>query len=331
VPAVRASGHKVLKAADYRPKRPSTPGKVTLAFVGDVMFSRHVETLLDKKGYAWAFAAIKPVFDQADLVVANLESPVGEGGVPYAEKQVYLKGRPEALDALSLAGIEMVSLANNHILDYGPELAAQTRQELDARGIAYHGLVEEGGDSKPVILERQGVKMAFLSFCSVCPAEFEARGKAPGVGVALPSVMNPQVRKAKEKADYVVVLIHWGQEYGGSNPLQAKLASGLEKAGADLVIGSHAHVVQEVALQGRTLVAYNIGNFLFDLNYEVSQDSMVLLVDLAPGKPPVFRVIPVGLQNHRPEPVDVESKQGKRILKIAEEGYDYNGKKKYEE
>jgi poly-gamma-glutamate capsule biosynthesis protein CapA/YwtB (metallophosphatase superfamily) len=147
--------------------------------------------------------------------------------------------------------------------------------------------------------------------------------------VALPSVMTPQVKRAKGQADFVVVLVHWGQEYGGSNDLQRKLAASLEKAGADLVIGSHAHVVQEVALQGRTLVAYNLGNFLFDLEYEISQDSLVLLVDLEPGKPPAFRAVPVGLENGRPEPVSNESVQGKRILKIVEEGYDYGGKKKY--
>ena len=233
------------RVQDFHPAHTPTPGHVRLAFVGDINLSRRVGRLLQKKGPQWPFQACKPILDQADLVVANLESPVGKGGEKYTKKSVYLRGKAKDLDALVYGGIGLVTLANNHILDYGPEIMMQTEEGLDMRGIQHVGLAPRGGISQaPVFIQSQGVTVAFLGFCSVCPGKFEPTQDRPGTEVAMASVMVPEVKKAKAKADYVIVLVHWGTEYYGANDLQRRLARSLQRAGADLVIGAHPHVLQ---------------------------------------------------------------------------------------
>jgi gamma-polyglutamate biosynthesis protein CapA len=317
-----------IQSKDYHPARPSDPGHVRLAFVGDINLGRHVRSLLKKRGDPWVFEACKPIFDDADMVVANLESPVGEGGKKYTEKSVYLKGKTQDLDALSYAGIGLVTLANNHVLDYGPDIMRQTMEGLDRRGILHTGLAESGGKSQePVYVVTQGVTLAFLGYCSVCPGKFEAEGKRPGVEVALSSVMLPEIKKAKSKANYVIVLVHWGTEYYGTNALQKKLAKSLRQGGADLVIGAHPHVLQKVQKLGKTLVAYSLGNFLFDLKYDACLSSCVLIVDLQKGKPPQWKAVPLDLSSGRPEPLAEQTTQAVMIQKILEKGYEYNGRR----
>lgn len=316
------------QSKDYRPLRPVDLGHVRIAFVGDINLGRRVKGLLRKKGDQWVFEACKPIFDDADLVVANLESPVGAGGEKYTKKSVYLKGKNRDLDALSYAGIGLVTLANNHVLDYGPEVMEQTIEGLDSRGILHTGLAQSGGKSQePVYVVTQGVTLAFLGFCSVCPGKFEAKGKRPGVEVALSSVILPEIKKARSKANYVIVLVHWGAEYYGANHLQKKLAEALHLGGADLVIGAHPHVLQKVQKLGKTLVAYSLGNFLFDLKYDACLSSCVLLVDLRKGKSPQWKAVPLDLSSGLPEPLAEQNEQAVMIQKILEKGYEYNGRK----
>ncbi len=318
----------VPQAKDYHPALPVSSGHVRLAFMGDINLGRHMADLLKKNGDAWAFQACKPFLDQADLAVANLESPVGEGGEPYTKKSVYLKGRPRDLDALSYGGIGLVTLANNHVLDYGPEVTGQTTEGLARRGILYTGLTPSSGKAQnPVYVSVQGVTLAFLGYCSVCPGKFEAAKDRPGVEVALSSVMLPEIKRARKKADFVIVLVHWGTEYYGVNDLQKRLAQSLSKGGADLVIGSHPHVLQEVRYLGKTLVAYSMGDFLFDLTHAACQDGCLLLVDLQKGKKPEWKAVPLDLSSGRPEPLAGQNGQAQVIQQILAKGYDYNGRK----
>jgi poly-gamma-glutamate capsule biosynthesis protein CapA/YwtB (metallophosphatase superfamily) len=315
-------------SGDYHLPHSTAAGHVRLAFVGDINLSRRIETLIDQRGKKWVLAACKPVFDKADLAVANLESPVGVGGSAYAQKSVYLKGRPDCLDALSYGGIGLVTLANNHILDFGPEVMNQTVDGLEKRGILYTGLVRPGdGRDRAVYVRYHGVRLAFLGYCSVCPREFAPGPGRAGVDVAMVRVMAPEVRRAKAKADFVIVLVHWGTEYFGTNPLQEKLAQALKEAGADVVIGAHPHVLQRVEWIDKTLVAYSLGNFLFDLQAPICRDSCILLVDLEKGKAPECKAVPVATVSDRPVPIETNTAQARRIIYILKNGFEYNGRK----
>jgi len=328
-PTATSTASPAPQAADFHPVHTPIPGHIQLAFMGDINLGRHVGELIDQKGTRWIFEACKPVLDQADLVVCNLESPVGEGEEKYTPKSVYLKGKVDHLDALSYAGIGLVTLANNHVMDYGPEVMKQTVEGLDRRGILHTGLVASGlKPQEPVYVNIQGVTLAFLGFCSVCPGKFEANSKRPGVEVALSSVMLPEVQKAKAKANYVVVLVHWGTEYFGANALQKRLARSLHKGGADLVIGAHPHVLQKIEKMGKTLVAYSLGNFLFDQPYPACINSCVLLVDLQKGKAPQWKAVPLDLTSKRPVPIAEQEEQARTIQEILKDGFEYRGRRK---
>jgi poly-gamma-glutamate synthesis protein (capsule biosynthesis protein) len=141
--------------------------------------------------------------------------------------------------------------------------------------------------------------------------------------------MLPEIRAARRKADIVVVLPHWGQEYQAANSLQRSLAQQLARAGADAVVGSHAHVLQQLDHLGPMPCAYGMADLIFDLSYPISQDSALLFIDFLPGQAPQCHVVALDLSSGRPVPLEPASAQAHRIFDILAEGYDYHGLKSY--
>jgi poly-gamma-glutamate synthesis protein (capsule biosynthesis protein) len=296
---------------------------VRVAFLGDFIVARRPGSLFRREGAAKVLAAARPALAGADLVVANLECPVGdEAGTRIAEKSVYMRGQPKALDLLSAAGVRVVSVANNHLLDEGPELLDGTLAGLAARGILAAGVMPDVSHPQaPVVVTLRGRRFAFLAYCAVCPRNFEPKRHREGLAPALVQLMTDDVRRARRVADEVVVLPHWGREFSPSDDEQRFAARRLAAAGARAVVGSHPHVLQEVAALGDTLVAYSLGNFLFDPNPGPSADGAVLLVDFAPGRAPAWSAVPLDLSDIAPTPVAPESEQGRRVLATLRSGY----------
>jgi poly-gamma-glutamate capsule biosynthesis protein CapA/YwtB (metallophosphatase superfamily) len=240
---------------------------VTLSFVGDVMMTGRVETLLREKGFDFPYAHVKSMFHQDDLTIANLETPVTKRGTPAANKEYVYKSPPEAIPALKAAGVDLVNLANNHSMDQGVAGLLDTFHVLDENGIEYVGA---GADANrayaPVFVERQGITMAFFGFSRVVPEVSWYAGKnKPGVAASYdPSRAVEAIRAAKEKADLVVVIAHWGKEKV-DDPVdhQKDLARAYIDAGADLVVGGHPHVLQGFESYKNKWVAYSLGNFIF--------------------------------------------------------------------
>jgi poly-gamma-glutamate capsule biosynthesis protein CapA/YwtB (metallophosphatase superfamily) len=300
---------------------------VTLAFAGDVMLARGVEPLISKYSPAWIFEKVRPVWEKSDFVMLNLESPVSDFGIPFSDKAVLFKARPRSLDSLSLGGVGLVSLANNHILDYGPEAAMRTKAELQKRGILSVGLrpvsLEKSADLKWIEIKNH--KIAVLAYCQVCPDDFRNRGLLHTPPPALPRLISKDIKSARSAgAEWIVILMHWGREYYGVDSDQIRLAEHLAQAGADLVIGAHAHVLQKIDYIGKTLIAYNLGNFVFDLQREITLESAVLLVDLVKGNKPEFRIQAVRLEKHRPVPVAKDSLTAFRVDYILKNGMEFN-------
>lgn len=220
--------------------------------VGDVMPGRGVTAVPDP------FAA-SPWLNGDYLVLGNLEGSVAPPGATSAKPAAYRLALPEtAVSRLGAAGFDLVSLANNHSLDYGPAGLAATARRLRSGGVAVVGLAGE----QPHFYNRNGVRLAFLAFNAVPdPADPAADPRAAWDETALAAI-----RAAAAEADAVLVSLHWGYEYETRpDPAQARMAEAMRRAGADVIIGHHPHVVGETALfdDGR-FVAYSLGNFLFD-------------------------------------------------------------------
>ncbi|MDY6874837.1 MAG: CapA family protein [Chloroflexota bacterium] len=217
---------------------------LTLALTGDVMLGRGVAQALDGD-WETAFAEVRPWLAEADLAFANLESPLTT--VPQMSDGYDLRAPPEAVAALRVAGFDVVSLANNHALDAGEAGLAETVGTLNATGIVGLAGWETGALGN--------WEIGFLAFDdSVTPLDVEAAAEA--------------VSAAAEQGGVVLVSIHWGGEYQAApGPRQRAIASALADAGADIIVGHGPHVLQRVEWVGETLVAYSLGNFLFDQPY----------------------------------------------------------------
>jgi poly-gamma-glutamate capsule biosynthesis protein CapA/YwtB (metallophosphatase superfamily) len=259
------------------PGEPAPP-TLTLAFVGDVMLGRGVAQALDGDWDA-AFVDVQPWLAQADLAFANLESPLTTAPFVFPSDGMLgrydLRAPPEAVAALRAAGVDVVSLANNHALDAGPVGLSQTMTTLGGAGIA--GLVDDGRIYPSTHLPMYCL-LAFDD--SVEPLDEHAAAAA--------------VTAAADEGGLVIVSVHWGGEYQASpSPRQRAVARALAHAGADLVAGHGPHVLQRVEWVGETLVAYSLGNFLFDQPYPadcrwgavlrvVVRDDRIVAVDALP-------------------------------------------------
>uniref|UniRef100_UPI00046F2B38 CapA family protein n=1 Tax=Paenibacillus forsythiae TaxID=365616 RepID=UPI00046F2B38 len=241
-------------------------GTVKLSFAGDVIFAGKVGELLKKKGYDYPYARLGGMFLQDDLSVINLETPVTERGTE-ANKTFVFKSPPEALNALKAAGVDAVSLANNHTLDMGEQGLRDTLDNLVARGIPFVGAGLDSSEAYSAqYFTRKGITIALLGFTRVMPEAGWAAGEGkPGVASAYDS--GPALKaiaEARKKADIVAVVVHWGQERRNEpNAVQQSLGRSFIDAGADLVIGGHPHVLQGLEPYKGKWIAYSTGNFIF--------------------------------------------------------------------
>lgn len=235
----------------------TTPkNKNVLVFGGDIMLSRTVNAKMEKyQNYNWPFEKIASIFSEADLAIANLESPfLFTDNYQVLSGSFSFKANPQSVAGLSLSGFDVLSLANNHILNQGKKGVLDTKKVLDEAGISYSGLVE----NNLVIKESNGLKFAFLAYTYDDSSALIAN-------MSNESQLQLDIESAKEKADIVIVMMHAGTEYVKTpNKQQVSFAHLAIASGADLVIGHHPHWPQIIEqYQGKTII-YSLGNLIFD-------------------------------------------------------------------
>ncbi|AUO09432.1 poly-gamma-glutamate biosynthesis protein [Paenibacillus jamilae] len=240
---------------------------VILHFIGDVQFSGKVEQRLEQNGFDFPYQYLGSLFHKDDLTIANLETPVTTNGVGALNKTYVYKSSPKALTAMAAAGVDAVNLANNHILDQGTSGLLDTLKYLDEKGIAHAGAGRNAKEAyAPHYFERNGIKIALLGATRVMPeANWNASAKQPGVAGAYDSTaIVKSIREARNQADLVIVVAHWGKERATTlEPHQTELSHAFIDAGADLVIGGHPHVLQGMEQYKGKWIAYSTGNFIF--------------------------------------------------------------------
>jgi poly-gamma-glutamate capsule biosynthesis protein CapA/YwtB (metallophosphatase superfamily) len=227
----------------------SAPPAFTLAFGGDVMLGRGVARALAGEWPA-AFAGVARPLAEADLTFANLESPLTTA--PPVSNGHDLRAMPSAVNALSATGFDVVSLSNNHALDAGEAGLVETIATLDSAGIT--GVTSRTAGQLVSRTSHSTLRYQLFAFDdSGTPLDLEAAARSVA---------------AAKQADLVIVSLHWGGEYQAApSPRQRYIAQSLVRAGADLIIGHGPHVLQPVELIGKALVAYSLGNLLFDQLY----------------------------------------------------------------
>jgi poly-gamma-glutamate capsule biosynthesis protein CapA/YwtB (metallophosphatase superfamily) len=245
-----------------------------LAAVGDIMLDRSLGYHIERGNLAYPFLGVADFLRAADITVGNLESALGDRGEPVAKSYPF-RAPPAAAQSLALAGFDVLSLANNHALDYGPEALAQGIELLQEQGIIVVGAgANEATARQAQIVEVSGIRLAFLGYVHV-PVEWRgfdtqswtATATEPGLAWGHPEWIQADVTAARQEADLVIVILHSGYEYVlQPSPPQVAAAKAAVDAGAALVIGHHAHILQAIEFYNGGVIAYGLGNFAFEID-----------------------------------------------------------------
>jgi poly-gamma-glutamate synthesis protein (capsule biosynthesis protein) len=300
---------------------------VTLAAVGDILLDRGVGRRIAARGPGYPFAHATASLRSADIAFGNIECPVSDEGKP-APKPFSFRASRRAASGLADAGFDVLSLANNHTLDCGRSGLADTMAFLRTEGIAWCGAGATASDAAaPRVLRRKGIRVALVGFCDIVQDASYPRSDLPGIAQASQDAVANAVRRARRMADAVVVSIHWGIEFTPRpTARQRALAVSAARAGADLVIGHHPHVLQGLQWVRRSsnrgaLVAYSLGNFVFDPLRSPSNRTVVLTLSLGRTGVRDARVTPWVIDDCRPKPApaDIAAATLARIEELSRE------------
>jgi len=290
---------------------------VSIMAVGDIMMGASLEPAIKQNGPDHPFARTAPILSRADIAIGNLEAPFGTKGKPFKKRFTFLVP-PSYAGAIKRAGFDVVALANNHIMDFGPEPLKQTLYTLDSLGLAYSGAgINLSAARRPAILERNGLKIAFLSYSKVNPPEFWATAGKPGTAPGVAAYIREDIAAAKKQADLVVVSFHWGAELMDTpKGYQRDLAHLSIDSGADLVLGHHPHILQGLEIYKGKLIAYSLGNFAFGSRSRKCTQSIILEARMSVSGIEAARLIPICVDNLRTnfQPYVASGEEARTIL-----------------
>jgi poly-gamma-glutamate capsule biosynthesis protein CapA/YwtB (metallophosphatase superfamily) len=274
---------------------------VTIGFVGDIMLGRTVSDLLLRiKDYAYPWGTLLPLLNGTDFVIGNLETAFTRNGIK-TPKVFNFRSDPSNVEALKRAKIHAVNIANNHILDFGLQGLIDSLATLNNAQIAHAGAglnLEQA--QQPAFLTKNGIKFGIIGFTDNEP-DWAAAENKPGVNYI--KIDNQAINKvrslvvsAKQKVDVLIVSLHWGFNWTEIPPLEfQKFAHDLIDAGADIIHGHSAHIVQPIEIYKNRLIMYGTGDFLDDYAVDLvrrNDQSFLFLVKINKNKIEQIKLIP---------------------------------------
>lgn len=280
---------------------------ITLSFAGDVLLDSGVAKDIEAHGVSYPFEHVASLLAKADLAAVNLETPVSRRGTPF-QKQFTFRSRPEALKGVANAGIDIVSLANNHTLDYGEEALLDTLHHLRSYRIGYTGAGKNEEEAFTAYYKTiNGKKVAILGLSRVLPdVSWFAKTNRAGIANAYhKEPMMTYVKKAVQSSDYTIVMIHWNKELADYPEEYAKtLARDFIDAGVTAVIGSHSHSLMGIEYYKGSPIYYSLGNFVFtQSSVPKGRETMIAHIMLNKGAVSTS-VTPLKIVAHQPVPMD---------------------------
>jgi poly-gamma-glutamate synthesis protein (capsule biosynthesis protein) len=260
--------------------------EIVINAVGDVMLAGRWSSTLRRSGYDSPFSAVAVELTSGDITIANLESPIARGGSEYTEKEFRFRAEPEVAGALKRSGINLVTLANNHSMDFGGEALAETLMHLENAGIAWIGAGKNLDEARKMALYTiKGKKVAFLGYSLTQPVEFFAGRNRPGTAPGFDTIFVEDIGRARQQADFVIVSFHWGTESKSDvQPYQQIAAHKAIDAGADVIIGHHPHVLRGIERYKSGIIFYSLGNFTFASKSRTADAGVIVRLRLSDTK-----------------------------------------------
>jgi poly-gamma-glutamate synthesis protein (capsule biosynthesis protein) len=260
--------------------------EVIINAVGDVMLAGRWASSLQKSGYDYPFRAVAAELKKGDITLANLESPLARGGKEFTDKKFRFRADPEVAPALKESGINLVTLANNHIMDFGEQALLETLQHLDSAGIGRFGAGKNLAEARTAVhCTIKGKRFAFLGYSLTQPTGFFAGSSRAGTAPGYDTFFVTDITNARKQADHVIVSFHWGTE--GLTDIQANQREVAHKAidaGADVIIGHHPHVLRGIERYKRGIIFYSLGNFTFASKSRTADYSAIIRFRFDDGK-----------------------------------------------
>lgn len=275
--------------------------QVRIAIGGDIIFGKGVSQVARAHGLGYLFEPIAPLLRAADWTVLNMEGCISARGTPLPKEYTF-RAPPELAAHLRLGGVSMVSLGNNHSMDYGATGLHDTIDTLWRAGVWWAGAgASREAAAHPVYVDFGGLRVAFVCFTAVVPRGFPAG--AHTAGVATLETVVPLLPQARANADAVVVIPHWGDE-GTTRPnaKQRRIARQLADWGATLIVGHHPHVAQGYERVGTAHVFYSVGNFIHTPCSRLARQAVLLQATLDKSGVRAIEPIPLCLAGGRPIP-----------------------------
>ncbi len=291
---------------------------VTLFAVGDIMLSRTVAQRIKAKGTVYPFKKVRDFLKTGDVVFGNLENPI-IAGRRIKPLEMSFRVDPGLEGELQKAGFTILSLANNHTPNFGQEGILSTIKLLTSVGILFVGAGKDADEAyAPVFFTKKGVRFAFLAYndSSVVPRSYKATRVKAGTAFLDMKKMKTGIEEAKRNADIIIVSMHTGNEYTHqANTTQKKFAHAAIDFGADLVIGHHPHVVQNVERYNDGVIVYSLGNFIFDQMWSrKTREGVILQAIISKERVEDVDFIPILIDDYA-QPRIVTGKEAKKILK----------------
>ncbi|MCD4820441.1 MAG: CapA family protein [Candidatus Cloacimonetes bacterium] len=321
---------------------------ITMNFVGDIMLARYMENVINSQGLEAIFDQTLDILgENADLTIANLECPFTTYPYHHPTKTIFFKANPNYAQGLDYAGIDIVTLANNHIYDYMEQGLIDTQETLDELGILHSGAGLDTDEAYlPLFYSISGKTFAFLAssdrtgqYNNYQPYLQAGFNKA-GFAYMTPYYVQKQIEQVRDVVDFVVIETHSGSEYStgpGENYDKEEVFDTLEDeeysafldvphmwdmeirhfmidAGADLVICHHPHIIQGLEVYNDKLIAHSLGNFIFDLSYSETMPSMILNTKIDERGFYEYTVSPIFIDDFIPQ--KAEGELGLHILDI---------------
>jgi len=312
VPPTDDAALRVIRGRAAQRRGLGSGNAVTLAFGGDVHFEGSIRARLDASP-ARLLDRIAPVLSRADIAIVNLETAVTERGEAAAKEYVF-RAPATAFEALRSAGVDVATIANNHGMDYGTTGLLDTLTASRGTGVSLVGGGTDADDAyAPRRFSVKGQRIAIIGATQVLDSELAAAWTAGPDRAGLASALDEPrlvraVREARATSDTVVVYLHWGEELTACpTPSQTSLAATVVRAGADIVVGSHAHVPLGAGRFGRALVDYGLGNFVFYSGGGATARTGVLEVTATGRRIDRYSWVPAEISNGTPSPLTGEA------------------------
>jgi len=278
----------VIAGCQSRGVAPSAAASDTLsiAFTGDVLLDRGVRTEIEHHGISWLFGSVKPLWNEADAVLINLECPLTDSRTPVHKKYIF-RAEPEWADSLRACGVTHAAMANNHTNDQGRRGLADTRDALVSAGITPLGYGLTPADRlSPAVISKGDIEVAIFNSVIVPIENWQpAPDGEPDICQASGPTLARAISqyKAAHQRRRIIAVVHWGSEYHLRPSMQQRHDAALIiKAGADAIVGHHPHVLQPIENIDDAPIAYSLGNFIFDSTRPEAAITTLLTLKITP-------------------------------------------------